>query len=368
MTFVRAAVVHEPQGPFRIEELRLDDPRPDEVVVRVVATGICHTDLNVRAGAMPYPLPAVLGHEGAGVIEAIGDDVHDLAPGDRVVVSFAWCGRCRRCRAGRPGYCDHFRQLNLRGGSRLDGSPTLWRGDQPVAGHFFGQSSMASHLLTSARSVIPVPDGIDLTLVGPLACGIQTGAGGVLHVLAPEPGATVIVYGAGAVGLSAVMAATLTAAGRIIAVDRVPERLTLATELGATDVIDASQHDVAAAVLDLTGGRGTDGAIDTTGDVAVLHDAISLLDTNGTCVVIGAAPFGAELRANVLDLIDGGRHVVGTVMGDSNPAELIPALLQLHLQGRFPFDRLVRTFHFDDIDEAVAGAEAGTAVKPVLVL
>ncbi len=367
-TTTQAAVVREVGGGFAVEEVQVDDPRPDELLVRIVATGVCHTDLNVAGGAMPYPLPAVLGHEGAGVVEAVGADVTAFAPGNRVVVSYASCGQCPRCRQGRPGYCRHFRDLNLRGGARLDGSPTLGQGDQVVHGHFFGQSSMAGYAVVPARSAVLVPDAVPLEVVGPLACGIQTGAGGILNVLKPSPGSSVVIYGAGAVGLSAVMAARLTGATTIVAVDRVPARLALATELGATAVIDASTDDVDDAVRDLTRGEGSDYALDSTGNLDVIHRAIELLAANGTCCIIGAAPFGAEFGVNVLDLIDGGRRIVGTVMGDSDPATFIPTLLDLHLAGRFPFDRLISTFGFDAIDDAVASAESGEAVKPVLVL
>lgn len=223
-----AAVVWTPGAPFSLEKVELDAPRPTEVRVRMIATGLCHTDLNAASGALPYPLPGVLGHEGVGVVEETGPAVTGIRPGDRVLLTFTSCGQCRGCRAGHPAHCDHQMGLNLFGGRRLDGTATIRHDDTELNGHFFGQSSFATHALADQRGIVVLPDHIpdaDLPVLAPLGCGVQTGAGAVLNVVRPAPGTTIAIAGAGAVGLSAVMATRLTAAGDVIAIDRVPARL-----------------------------------------------------------------------------------------------------------------------------------------------
>jgi aryl-alcohol dehydrogenase len=365
---ITAPVVESRGAPFDLRELRLDDPRPDEVLVRVVATGLCHTDISVRDGVTPFPLPAVLGHEGAGVVEAVGRAVSTLAPGDHVVLSFDSCGRCPSCVAARPVYCRHWVPLNLLGGSRLDGSPTIFGPGGPIHGHFFGQSSMATYALATERSAVKVSDDLPLARLGPLACGVQTGVGTVLNVLRPAAGTTLVVFGAGGVGLSAIMAGRLTPLTRLVAVDIDERRLALARELGATDVIDAAAGYPVDAVRQLTGGAGADYTIETSGRLSVLRQAVDALGVTGTCVVIGAPPLGSEVALDVPDLLSRGIRVVGTNQGDSTPKLFIPRLIELHRQGRLPFDRLLRFFPLGEVNGAVASALSGETVKPVLVM
>jgi aryl-alcohol dehydrogenase len=365
---IRAAVVEEKDARFDITDVELDEPRSDEMVVKIVAAGLCHTDLSVRSAATPFPLPAVLGHEGAGIVEAVGPQVSGFEPGDRVIMSFDSCGACTACQAGRPVYCEHWVPLNLLGGSRLDGSATLKRSGGEVHGHFFGQSSFASHALVHARSAIKAPEDIDLEVLAPLGCSVQTGVGAVLNVVRPEPGSTLVVFGAGGVGLAALLGAVLTPAARIIVVDVNPSRLQLAAELGATHTIDASSADPAEAIRELTHGAGADYAIETSGRVPVLEGAIASLTASGTCVVIGAPPLGSTLPVDVTNLLGRGIRLRGTNQGDSNPTQFLPRLIELHRAGRLPFDRLVRRFPFEQINEAAAEAAAGTAIKPVLVM
>ena len=208
-----AAVIHEKDAPFSFEEVELDEPRPNEVLVRMVATGLCHTDLSVRAGVIPFPLPGVVGHEGAGVVEAVGSEVQRVQPGDHVLASFTSCGYCSNCKAGHPAYCISFLPLNLLGGMRADGSHTIEQNDRPLNAHFFGQSSLARHALIDERSLVKVNNDAPLEMLAPLGCGIQTGAGAVLKVLRPEPGSSLAVFGIGGVGLAAIMAANLSATG-----------------------------------------------------------------------------------------------------------------------------------------------------------
>nr|WSY56815.1 NAD(P)-dependent alcohol dehydrogenase [Streptomyces sp. NBC_00886] len=363
-----AAVVETQDAPFRLTEVTLDDPRPDEMIVRIAAVGMCHTDLAVRRGSTPFPLPAVLGHEGAGVVEAVGSQVGRFSPGDRVIISFHSCGACAGCRAGRPVYCDHWTTLNLLGGSRLDGSAPITRPSGPVHGHFFGQSSFASHALVHERSAIKAPDDIDLEVLAPLGCSVQTGVGAVLNVARPEPGSTLVVFGAGGVGLAAVMGAKLTAAARVVAVDINPSRLELARELGATHTVNSAEVDPNKAVRELTGGVGADYAIESSGRTAVLETAIASLAAAGTCVVVGAPPLGTTIPVDIPNLLGRGIRLLGTNQGDSDPQLFLPRLVDLHREGHLPFDRLIRRFPFEQINEAAAATLDGSVIKPVLVM
>ncbi|MEJ3747694.1 NAD(P)-dependent alcohol dehydrogenase [Actinomycetes bacterium KLBMP 9797] len=362
-----AALVAAPDAPFTLADVTLDAPRPDEVVVRMVAAGLCHTDLSVRAGRLPSPYPVVLGHEGAGVVEEVGAAVTGVVPGDRVLLSFTSCGRCGNCLAGHPAYCASWLPLNLLGGARADGSATLSGATgEPVAGHFFGQSSFGTYALADERSLVKVAPDAPLDLLAPLGCGIQTGAGAVLNVLRPEPGSTLAVFGAGAVGLAAVMAAALGGLSRIVAVDVVPGRLDLAKELGATDAVDARDGDVTTALRDLTGGAGVDYAVEASGNVQALSAAIDALAARGACAVVGAPAFGSTVAVDVNGLL-GGKRIIGTTEGDANPQRFIPVLVDLVRSGRMPLDRLVRRFPFADIEKAAEASHRGEVLKPVLI-
>jgi aryl-alcohol dehydrogenase len=364
-TSTTAAVVESAGAPFTLAEVELGDPRPDEVLVRLVAAGLCHTDLGVAVGALPFPLPGVLGHEGAGVVEAVGSAVDSVAPGDQVLLSFTSCGHCGNCRDGHPAYCATWLPDNLLGGRRADGTATVTRDGQDLGGHFFGQSSFARHALVDARSVVKVGPEAPLDLLAPLGCGVQTGAGAVWNVLKPRPGATLLITGAGAVGLSAVMAARLTPATRIIAVDRVTTRLKLAEELGATHTVDTTDTPLGEAVAELTGGRGVDGVVETTGAVPVLRAAIDALAARGTAVIVGAPAFGTEVAVDVNHML-AGRTVTGLTLGDSETQTLIPVLVDLVTSGQMPIDRLIRHYAFEDIQQAVGDVVSGETIKPVL--
>ncbi|MGW2719221.1 NAD(P)-dependent alcohol dehydrogenase [Streptomyces sp. NPDC001492] len=361
----RAAVVESGGAPFALADVELDEPGPHEALVRMVATGLCHTDLGVASGGLPFPLPGVLGHEGAGVVEAVGPAVTGIAPGDHVVLSFTSCGECRNCHGGHPAYCATWLPLNLIGGRRADGTSTISRDGIPLGGHFFGQSSFAERALVDERSLVKVDADVPLESIAPLGCGVQTGVGAVWNVLKPVTGSTIVVLGAGAVGLSAVMAAALTPATRIVAVDRVGERLLLAKELGATHTVNVGEADLGEALAEITGGRGADGVVETTGSVAVLRQGVDALAARGTLVVVGAPPFGSEVALDVNGLL-GGKQVVGLTLGDAETQSFIPSLVQLVKEGRLPLHRLISTYPFADIDQAVRDMGAGKAIKPVL--
>ncbi len=362
---ITAAVVDERDGPFRVEDVELDEPGPGEVLVTVAATGICHTDGLARHGDLPFPLPGVLGHEGAGVVAAVGAGVETVSEGDPVVIGWPWCGRCRNCLDGEPRYCARLGELLVGGGRPDGGAAALRRLDgSPLHSHVFGQSSFATYALTSATALVPLPPSMPVELAGPLACGISTGAGAVLNTLRPGPGASLVVYGTGSVGLAAVMAARCTPATTIVAVDVHDSRLRLASELGATHTVNARTDDPVAAVLEICGGPA-DFSLECTGNVAVLRQAADSVGMLGTCVLIGGAPAGAELSLDHLTTL-WGKRIVGTLGGSGRSTTLIGALVDLYAQGRFPFDRLVQWFALDQVEEALAASYAGDVIKPVL--
>ena len=361
---ITAAVVDQLDGPFRVEEVELDEPGPGEVLVEIVATGICHTDGLARHGDLPFPFPGVLGHEGAGRVAAVGVGVRDLAAGEAVVIGWPSCGRCRNCLDGEPRYCARLGEA-LVGGHRLDGGSALRRTDgSALASHFFGQSAFATHALTTAAAVVKVPDGVPIELMGPLACGVSTGAGAVLNTVRPTVGSSLVVFGAGTVGLAAVMAARCSPATTVVAVDRVPSRLALATELGATHTVDAGSTDAVAAVHEICGGPA-DYALECTGVISVVRQAADSVGMLGTCVLIGGAPAGAELNLDHLTTL-WGKRIVGVLGGSGRSQPLIGALIDLYVQGRFPFDRLVSWYELADVEKALADSYAGEVVKPVL--
>ncbi|WP_328773380.1 NAD(P)-dependent alcohol dehydrogenase [Streptomyces sp. NBC_00286] len=365
MSTTRAAVVESGGAPFTLSTVELDEPRPNEALVRMVAAGLCHTDLGVAGGGLPFPLPGVLGHEGAGVVEAVGSAVTGIEPGDHVLMSFTSCGGCKNCRDGHPAYCATWLPLNLIGGRRPDGTSPISRDGEPLGGHFFGQSSFAERALVDQRSLVKVDRDVPLETIAPLGCGVQTGVGAVWNVLAPRTGDTLVILGAGAVGLSAVMAAAMTPATTVIAVDLVAERLELARELGATHTVNAGDGDILEAIQVITDGAGADGVVETTGSVAVLRKGVDALAARGTAVIVGAPPFGSEVALDVNGML-GGKRVVGLTLGDHETQTAIPALVKLVREGRLPLDRLISKYAFEDIGQAVQDMGAGKAIKPVM--
>jgi aryl-alcohol dehydrogenase len=360
---VTAAVLRTGNGPFTVETLEVAEPRANEVLVRMVAAGMCHTDLLGRE--LPpefFAGPQVYGHEGAGIVEAVGADVTSVVPGDHVVLSFNSCGACPACAKGRLPYCFNFSLHNMSGG-RPDGtSAFVDAAGNRVGSHYFGQSSFASHTVVAQQSVVKVDPSYDLASLGPLGCGIQTGAGAVMNTLAVEAGASLVVTGAGALGLSAVMAAQVVGAGTIIAVDRHANRLELARRFGATHAISGSPAEITAQIYAITGG-GTDYAFDTTGNAAIVRASHDALNTIGTLALAGVG-FG-ELSLNFISMISG-RTITGVMEGDSTPSEFIPLLARLNADGKFPFHELITRFPIDQINEAEAASASGAVIKPVL--
>jgi aryl-alcohol dehydrogenase len=361
-----AVLCREQGGTFLIEDIEIGEPREDEVLVRVVAAGVCHTDLICRDQWYPVPLPSIFGHEGAGVVEAVGSSVRKVAPGDHVVLTFASCGICKPCQKGHPAYCVDLYARNLTGG-RVDGSSAYSGGGGRINGHFFGQSSWATYSLATERNVVKIDPSADLQLLGPLGCGIQTGAGGVFNVLRPIAGESIAVFGTGSVGLAAIMAAKVVGCTTIVAVDLKDHRLELAKELGATHGVNPSKVDTVEAIMDLSGG-GVDYALETTAVPAVFEDGVNSLAALGTMGVIGATALGVKYSFDLNGLMIPGKKIVGIVEGDSVPDIFIPRLVSLIEQGKFPLDRLTRTYPMADVNKAAHDTESGETVKPILVM
>ena len=351
---IRAAVTRDSTRPMEIEQLELEGPRDDEVLVRIVAAGVCHTDIGIYQRWNPTDQPGVLGHEGAGIVEKAGKTIKSLKVGDHVVLSFASCGKCAQCQSGQPWLCQYLMELNF-GFRRLDGSNALHLSG--VKGHFFGQSSFATYSIATEQNAVKVPSDLDLAILGPLGCGLQTGAGTVMNTLAVGPGASIAIFGTGAVGLAAVMAAKIVGANPVIGVDINPMRLKLALELGATHVVDSREADVVEAVSQITG-SGIDYAVETTGNDRIGKLAVELLNPGGAVGFLTPGPRPTNLT--------GDRKVINVTEGSSVPQVFIPRLIELYRQGQFPFDRLIKFYEFADINTAIADSIKGDTIKPVL--
>jgi aryl-alcohol dehydrogenase len=358
-----AAIVNEQGGHFSLEEVELDGPRADEVLVRIVATGLCHTDITMKGFLPPEMFPNVFGHEGAGVVEEVGAEVTGIEVGDHVVLSFRSCRSCRPCSSGHVGYCESSLLINYMG-MRLDGSTTYSRDGVPVFGSFFGQSSLSQHAIAYADNCVVVDRSLDLTRLAPYGCGFQTGAGTVLNVLQPRPEDSLVVYGVGAVGLAALAAARYAGVGTLVAVDPLASRREIAARYGATGLDPTEETPIVDRVRELTGGGASYG-IDTTAIPAVVKQAQQSLAARGTLVALGLG--AEEYPIDAIDLLQNGKIVRSSIEGDADPQEMVPRLIAMNAAGEFDVDDLVTTYPFAEINTAVEEVLAGKVVKPVLV-
>ncbi|CAN5387548.1 NAD(P)-dependent alcohol dehydrogenase [soil metagenome] len=360
----RAAVLREEGRPLSLEDVELAELVNDEVLVQIAGVGICHTDISATEGLVPLPLPAVLGHEGSGVVIAVGPAVSSLAVGDHVVLSYDFCGECRTCTTKTPSYCELFAPLNYFG-ERLDGTVTMRAGTEEIHGNWFGQSSFASLAIANERNAVKVPQDLPLHLLGPLGCGLQTGAGSVMNVLSPDRGDSLAVFGLGAVGLSAVMAGKALGCDPIIAVDMNPARLELARELGATHCINpTATKDLVWDVMNLVP-NGVNCSLDAVGSNQVIRQALEILSSPGHCVTVGFRGLQHDITIDQGHLLLG-RQLSGVIEGDADPRAFVPVLIELYRDGRFPFDRLIEEFPFSRINEAIAASTRGEVIKPVV--
>ncbi|HEX3759470.1 MAG TPA: NAD(P)-dependent alcohol dehydrogenase [Kofleriaceae bacterium] len=362
-THAIAAILREPAGRFAIERVELDELRRDEVLIRNEASGICHTDLLARER---LALPAVLGHEGAGVVEAVGAAVTRVRVGERVALSYPWCGTCPRCDAGEPYLCARHMQLAF-GGTRLDGSRPVALGGRAISSAFFQQSSFASRCIALERAVVPVDAPQPSSLLAAIPCGVQTGAGAVLNSLAISARHSLAVFGVGAVGMSAIMAGSLVNAHPLIAIDVLPERLVLARELGASHTLDARTGEIARQIRDIVR-DGVDATLETSGNEQALNDAIAGLASGGTCGMVIAPHLGQNYPFSPSEVFTRAARLLGIIQGSAVPRLFLPKLLELHARGRFPFDRMVKYYELDAINDAIADTQAGRTIKPVLIM
>ncbi|WP_199255921.1 NAD(P)-dependent alcohol dehydrogenase [Mycolicibacterium mengxianglii] len=364
---IRAAVAESPGAPMTIEDVELDDQlRDKELLVRVVACAICKADLLVRDKRVPFPLPAVLGHEGVGVVERVGANVDTVNVGDHVIMTFPNDGTCGHCLGGQPRWCDAGERL-MWGGTRFDGSESaLKRNGKALGGHMFQQSAFATHVIAIEHNVVVVASGLPLEQYV-IGCGVMTGAGGVLNTLKPNADSTIAVFGAGGVGASAILAAKMSGCRQIIAVEPYENRRDIALELGATHSIDSRDHDVAEQIRRITGG-GADFALCCAPDEKVLSPALGALAAGGTVGVIGDPGVGIDASFEISTIIGVGKTIHGINGGESVARNFLPRLIDAHQRGLFPFDRILKQYAFDDINTAISDMEAGTVIKPVLVM
>ena len=335
------------------------------MLVEIRACGICHTDVGVQNYEQGLPLPQVLGHEGAGIVRAIGEGVGNVDIGDHVVLSYASCGHCGNCTDDHPQYCSDFMLLNY-AGLLSDGRVPMQAAGGAVYGGFFGQSSFATHAIAYARNTVKIPPDLDFALAAPFGCGMQTGAGTVYNSLAPRAGQSLAVFGTGSVGLAALMAAVDSGCSPVIAVDINQERIDLALQLGASHGILSDPSRLAADLRAILP-TGVDFIVDTTGIAAIIRAGTEALASRGQLAVLAVTPPGTEVSINP-NLLLGGKSIRGAVEGDADPQVFIPELIERHRAGRFPHDRLVTTYPFSAINEAVADMRAGRVIKPVLVM
>jgi aryl-alcohol dehydrogenase len=363
-----AAVARAAHEDFTIETLTVSPPGPGEVQVKVAGVGVCHTDLVFRDQIETFAKPAVFGHEGSGVVEAVGEGVTGFAVGDRVVIGFSSCGGCKQCGEDLPSYCQHFVPLNYAGLRLEDGSTAYACGEERVSSHFFGQSSFSTSCITRARNLVKVGDtSVPLEYLGTLGCGFQTGAGGVMRSLAAKAGSTIVVFGGGPVGLAAVMGAVIQGCSTIILVEPIADRRTVGLELGATHVVDPKAGDLAAALREIVP-EGLDFAFDTTGNVGVIEAGMASLGAHGAIGLVGVPKEpDASISVNIAALMTPGHRIIGIIEGDSDPEVFIPELLAHHAAGRFPFDKLIKTFPLAQINEAIAAQARGECIKAVLI-
>jgi aryl-alcohol dehydrogenase/geraniol dehydrogenase (NAD+) len=361
----QAAVLRNTGGPLQIENIEVGPPAADEVLVRMVGVGVCHTDIVCRDGFGVQP-PIVLGHEGSGVVEAVGSAVTSLKAGDRVVLSFNSCGKCASCADDHPATCVQFLPFNFAGVRIADGTTPLSKDGEVIKGMFFGQSSFATYAIAREVNAVKVPDAAPLELLGPLGCGVQTGAGAVINSLAPKKHDSLVIFGGGAVGLSALLGGLAIGLSNIFVVEPNPARRKLAKELGAHNVLNPLDGSNVVETIQQESG-GVKFALDTTGIPAVIGQAVACVVSGGTVGMVGVPAPEGKFPFTPLELLMKGVILRPITEGDANPKTFIPEMIEMYKKGIFPFDKLVTRFEFAKINEAMHAAETGAVIKPVLI-
>lgn len=353
-----AAIHRGVERQITVEEVQIDDPLDREVLIRTIGSGVCHTDLTMMD--MNVFTPGIYGHEGSGVVEKTGPNVTKVRPGDHVVVSMPHCGQCAPCRQGRPTYCSKVNELFVT--TRMEGASTITQGDEIIQHSY--TSSWVSHMLTVEDNIAKVAEDVPLELLGPLGCGVQTGVGAVINALKAAPGSSIVIYGLGTVGQSAVMGAAICGCTKIIAVDINENRLEIARNFGATHTINPLKKDPVDLVYELTG-DGADYSLECVGNPDVFKDAVMSISTSGVCGLIGFPPQGTEVSLDMNSILFG-RTIRGIIEGDSIIDVFIPRLIEFYKARKLPFDRLVKTYALEDIQQAVHDLEEGNVLKPII--
>ncbi len=359
---VRAAILYGYNELLKVESVKLKAPRDDEVVVKVAASGVCHTDLSVIEGKLPFPPPVVLGHEGAGIIEEVGRGVTDLKPGDHVILSWVQsCGKCHYCIAGRGHLCEAGIQ------STMMGEEAVYEKDGIDISRFVGVGSFAERTIVRATAAIKIPDDAPLDKACLVGCGVMTGVGAAVNTAKVRPGETVAVFGCGGVGLNVIQGAVLCGASRIIAVDLLDPKLQQAKVFGATDTINGKGVDTPAAIKQLTGGLGVDYAFEVIGAAALIVDAFNSVKRGGKAVVVGVPAFGEEVSIPGMAVALEEKSLIGSLYGSANLRLDMPRMIELYMQKKLKIDELIsRTISIDEVNGAFDAMRTGEVARSVI--
>jgi len=362
----RAAVLFEVGQKLEIREVEVQSPQAGEVLIRMAAGGVCHSDLHVMTGHLVATLPAILGHEGSGVVEAVGPGVTSVRPGDHVIPLWRLsCGECEYCTGGRPALCPAGTQIRMTG-RLLDGSSRFKLNGQEIK-HFAGVSSFSEYTVVPEKSALKIPTDLPLDRAALLGCAVITGVGAAINAAQVKPGSSVVVFGTGGVGLNVVQGAAIAGAEKIVAVDLLDRKLEFARQFGATHTVNASKGNPVEQVRGLTGGRGVDYAFEVIGHPATMRQAYDCLAKRGTAVIVGVTPMTMEVSVPVMSLVFEERVLTGSVYGSSRPRLDILKLIDLYRAGKLKLDELLtRSYPFEQINEAYAALERGEVARSVV--
>ena len=362
---IKAAVLYEPNTPLVVETVDLDEPRDTEVLVRIASAGVCYSDYHIMIGEWTMPLPMVLGHEAAGVVEKVGAKCSRVAPGDHVILNFrANCGTCRHCVTGRPVRCSGIETSRW---VMFDGSVRLHKNGTDIH-HFTRTASFAEYAVVPESGAVPVRKDMPLDKASLIGCSVMTGVGAAVNTAKVEPGSTVLVIGCGGVGLNVIQGAALAGAGRIIAVDTLQNKLGYAREFGATDTLSPGEGDVVERILELTHG-GVDYAFEAIGNPKTIEQCYDACGPGGMTVVVGMAAERADIHINALSLPRTERSIVGSWYGSARPWVDFPMLVDLYMNGRLDIDSMIsKTYRLEEINEAYADLEKGEFARSVILL
>jgi NDMA-dependent alcohol dehydrogenase len=362
----RAAVLFEAGRKLEIREVDVQDPGPGEVRIQMAAGGVCHSDLHVMKGDLKAPLPAILGHEGAGVVADVGAGVTDVKPGDHVIPLWRLsCGECEYCSAGRAALCAAGTEIRWSG--RLPDGTTRFKLDGEEIKHFAGVSSFSNYTVVPEKAVLKIPDDIPLDRAALLGCAVITGVGAAINAAEVKPGRTVAVFGTGGVGVNVVQGAALAGAEKIIAVDLLDSRLEEAKRFGATHAVNGSDGDPVAQIRDITGGRGVDYSFEVIGLPLTMRQAYDCLAKRGVAMLVGITPTTAEVSIPALSLVYEERVLTGSLYGSAAPRIEIPRLIDLYRTGNLMLDELLtRTYPIEEINQAYSDLESGATLRSVV--